>query len=66
MRPSLRLAALGPIRTAEAIGRLSDEFSLTETERRELLESGRQTKVANRVYWTFVHLTKAELLKREA
>jgi restriction system protein len=65
MLPVLRLASHGPIRTTEAIERLSDEFSLTEAERGELLASGRQTRVANRVYWTFVHLTKAELLKRE-
>jgi restriction system protein len=66
MLPVLRLASHGSIRTTEAIERLSDEFSLTEAERGELLASGRQTRVANRVYWTFVHLTKAELLKREA
>jgi restriction system protein len=66
MLPALRLAAHGPIHTTDAITRLSDEFSLTEAERGELLASGRQTRVANRVYWTFVHLTKAELLKREA
>jgi restriction system protein len=65
MLPVLRLAAQGSIRTAEAIKRLSNEFLLTEAERNELLASGRQTRVANRVYWTFVHLTKAELLKRE-
>jgi restriction system protein len=66
MLPVLRLAAHGPVRTTEAIMRLSDEFSLTEAERSELLASGKQTRVANRVYWTFVHLTKAGLLKREA
>jgi restriction system protein len=66
MLPTLRLAARGPIRTTEAIAHLSDEFSLSEAERNELLASGRQTRVANRIYWTFVHLTKADLLKREA
>ena len=65
MLPVLRLAACAPIRTTEAIACMSDEFSLTETERNELLASGRQTRVANRVYWTLVHLTKADLLKRE-
>lgn len=66
MLPALKLAADEPIRTTDAISRLSHEFTLTEAERSELLASGRQTRVANRVYWTFVHLTKAELLKREA
>lgn len=66
MLPLLRLAAQGSLHPAETIVRLSDEFSLPEEDRRELLPSGRQTRVANRVYWTFVHLSKAGLLKREA
>ena len=66
MLPVLRLAAQGPVRASDAIARLSEEFSLTETERQELLPGGRQTRVANRVYWAFIHLRKAELLKRES
>ncbi|MDR2893303.1 MAG: hypothetical protein LBV80_09520 [Deltaproteobacteria bacterium] len=37
MLPVLRLAARGPIRTTDTIAHLSDEFSLTEAERHELL-----------------------------
>lgn len=66
MLPILRLTANGPLRTAEAIARISDEFGLSDEDRQEMLASGRQTRVANRVYWTFVHLTKAGLLQREA
>ena len=66
MLPVLRLAANGPLRTAEAIAQVSDEFGLSDEDRQEMLASGRQTRVANRVYWTFVHLTKAGMLRREA
>lgn len=66
MLPILRMAGQGELKTAEAIGRLSDEFALTPEERTERLASGRQTRVANRVYWAFVHLTKAGLLERKS
>ena len=66
MLPVLRLAAKGPLRTADAIAQLSDAFDLSVADRQEMLASGRQTRVANRIYWAFVHLTKAGLLRREA
>ena len=66
MLPVLRLAANGPLRTAETIAHISDFFGLSNEDRQERLTSGRQTRVANRVYWTFVHLTKADLLQRES
>lgn len=66
MLPVLRLAANGPLRTAETIAHVSDYFGLSDEDRQERLASGRQTRVANRVYWTFVHLTKADLLRRES
>ena len=66
MLPVLRLAVNGPLRTAETIAYVSDYFGLSDEDRQERLTSGRQTRVANRVYWTFVHLTKADLLRRES
>lgn len=66
MLPVLRFAANGPLRTAETIAHVSDYFALSDEDRQERLASGRQTRVANRVYWTFVHLTKADLLRRES
>ncbi len=66
MLPVLHLVANGPLRTAEAIAQVSDAFNLSIADRQERLASGRQTRVANRVYWAFVHLTKAGLLRREA
>lgn len=66
MLPLLRLASHGALRTTDAITRIADEFNLSDDDRHEVLASGRQTRVANRVYWALVHLTKAELLRREA
>lgn len=66
MLPVLRLAVDGPIRTSNAIVQICDVFGLSDEERRERLASGRQTRIANRVYWAFVHLAKAGLLRREA
>lgn len=64
MLPVLRLAAEGEIRVAEAVERLSDEFNLTADERVELLPSGRQAKMANRVHWAVTYLVKAGLADR--
>ena len=66
MLPILRLATHDALRTSEAIANVSDHFGLTAHERQEVLANGKQTRVANRVYWAFVHLTKAGLLQREA
>ena len=66
MLPILGLAAAGSLRPSEAIAQISDEFRLSDADRGEMLASGRQTRVANRVYWALVHLCKAGLLQREA
>lgn len=39
-----------------------DRFSLTEEERNELVPSGVQTKIYNRVTWALAHLKKAKLI----
>ena len=46
----------------EAYIRLADEFSLTEEEREELLPSGKQRILHNRIGWTRTYLNKAGLL----
>jgi restriction system protein len=64
MLPVLRLADSGEVRASEAIDRVADEFQLTPEERSELLPSGRQAKIANRVHWAVTYLVKAGLLDR--
>ena len=46
----------------EAIDSLADEFNLAETERIEMLPSGRQAIFNNRVAWARTYLKKAGLL----
>ena len=51
-------------RTPEFIETISQRFGLSEAERSELLPSGRQTRLANRVHWAIAYLTKCRLLER--
>ena len=62
MLPLLRIAGDGNEHAlAEARGRLSAEFKLTQAEQDELL-SGRQSRFANRVAWAKVYLDQGGLL----
>lgn len=64
MLPLLRFAADQQEHSnREAIEALSQHFSLTEDERRELLPSGRQPTFDNRVTWAITYLRKAGLLE---
>jgi restriction endonuclease Mrr len=64
MLPVLHLASNGEVRASDAIDRIAAEFHLTPEERSELLPSGRQAKIANRVHWAVTYLVKAGLLDR--
>jgi restriction system protein len=45
------------------IDELADRFKLSETDRKELLSSGTQSRFENRVYWALVHLRRAGLIE---
>lgn len=62
MLPVLRLANTGEIKNTDAIEAMCDQFNLTENERKELLPSGRQKVIANRFYWSTIHLNRAGLI----
>ncbi len=66
MLPVLSLAANGPVNTAQAVAHISAEFGLSDEDRREMLPSSRQSRLANRVQWDFQYLVKSGLLKRES
>jgi restriction system protein len=67
MLPLLRLASDGQQhRIAEAVDALADSFRLSLEERNELLPSGRQTRLTNRVAWARAHLKAAGLLENPA
>jgi restriction system protein len=64
MLPLLKLAGDGKEHSLrETIETLSDEFDLSDEERRELLPSGRQPTFDNRVGWARTYLKKAGLLE---
>lgn len=63
MRPVLEAVSDGtPCPLSEVRQRVADAFELTDAERRELLPSGRQTVINNRVGWARTYLNKAGLL----
>jgi restriction system protein len=49
---------------SEAANALSHNFGITESDRREMLPSGRQTRFDNRVAWAASYLSKAGFLER--
>lgn len=63
-RPLLELAADGKEHTlSEAYEYIASHFSMTEAERAEMLPSGRQKMINNRVGWSRTYLAKALLLE---
>ena len=63
MRPVLEAIADGNTHSiAQVRQKVSDAFGLTEAERRQLLESGNQAVIDNRVGWARTYLKKAGLV----
>jgi restriction system protein len=63
MRPVLRHAASGEVRIGDLIETLSDELGLSDEDREELLPSGKQTVIANRIHWAKTYLKQAGLVR---
>jgi restriction system protein len=66
MLPVLRHAAGGERRVGDVQGEIADEFGLSAAEREQLLPSGKQGYLHNRIHWAKFHLTKAEMLRSPA
>ena len=65
MRPVLEVMSDGSVwKTTQLINKLSDLFSLTAEERNQLLPSGTQSRMNNRVLWARNDLKNAGLLER--
>ena len=62
MLPVLQLAAHGETRVPEIEEHLANEFGLTPEERNQLLPSGRQRVLHNRVHWAKFYMSKAGLI----
>ncbi|MFD1239251.1 winged helix-turn-helix domain-containing protein, partial [Latilactobacillus sakei subsp. carnosus] len=69
MRPFLEVAYQAKqqgkeeVRLRDVIDVLAEQFELSEEERSELLPSGRQRVIDNRIGWARTYLTKAGLLE---
>ncbi|NJO34812.1 MAG: restriction endonuclease [Rhodospirillales bacterium] len=63
MLPVLRLAAASETRVAECATRIADEFHMSEADIAELLPSGKQTRLKNRLNWAKSYLGQAGLIE---
>lgn len=64
MLPLLKFASDGKEHSqSEASDALSHHFAITESDRREMLPSGRQTRFNNRIAWANVYLRKSGFLE---
>jgi restriction system protein len=64
MLPLLRFTAdREEHKQSDATDALSHHFNVTESDRKEMLPSGRQTRFDNRVAWAIVFLRKAKFLE---
>lgn len=63
VRPILELLSDGaPRQVRDLVNPVGDKLAIPEPERKELLPSGQQTRLANRVYWACSYLKKAGIL----
>jgi restriction system protein len=63
MLPVLKAAAEGETRVPLAAQKIADELGLTANEREELLPSGRQRILHNRIHWAKFYMAKAGLIE---
>ena len=63
MLPLLKIAAERETRIPDVEERVADEFGLTLEERNELLPSGRQKVLHNRMHWAKFYMSKAGLVE---
>lgn len=63
MLPVLRLAEEGERRVPEVAEQVATDFGLTDTERNEMLPSGKQRILHNRIHWARFYLSKAGLVE---
>lgn len=62
MLPVLRFAAEGVTTVPKAAERAADELGLSQEDREQLLPSGKQRLLHNRVHWAKFYMTKAGLI----
>jgi restriction system protein len=63
MLPVLIASAKGEVRVGPVVEELANLLGLSMEERSELLPSGKQTIIANRVHWAKLYLSKSQLVE---
>ena len=63
MLPLLQIAAVGETRVPIAAEKIADDLALSEEEREELLPSGTQRLLHNRIHWAKFYMSKAGLIE---
>ena len=63
MRPVLEAAAVEPRRIGDVVEHISDQLDLSPEERSQMLPSGKQTVIANRVHWARSYLKQAGVVR---
>lgn len=63
MLPVLKIAAGGEIKVPKAAELLAHQLKLSDAEREEMLPSGKQRLLHNRVHWAKFYMTKAGLIE---
>lgn len=63
MRPVLQSAETKPRKISDVVEEISNQLGLTEEERQQLLPSGKQTTIANRIHWSRSYLKQAGLVR---
>ncbi len=66
MLPVLTLASESEQRVGDISDRIADQFGLTDAEREQLLPSGRQRVLHNRIHWAKFYMSKAGLISSPA
>lgn len=62
MLPVLQVAAEGETRVPKAADKIADQLGLSDEEREELLPSGKQALLHNRIHWAKFYMSKAGLI----
>ncbi len=63
MGPVLKASEAGEVRIGDVVDLLSNQYGLTLDERAELIPSGGQTTISNRIHWAKTYLKQAGLVE---
>ncbi len=63
MRPVLEKSSAGEVRISDVVEDISNDLNLSDDERNELLPSGKQTTISNRIHWAKTYLKQAGLVR---